>query len=45
MGAQVARDRVDRLVFLFDAEREGWPHAVTSGQLGEIVFQGSRSRE
>ena len=24
--AQIARDRVDGLVFLFNAEREGWPH-------------------
>ncbi len=43
VGAQVARDRVDGLVFLFNAEREGWPHGMTSGQLGAIVLQGIRN--
>jgi hypothetical protein len=27
--AKIARDRVDGLIFLFDAEREGWPHGCS----------------
>ena len=37
VGAQVAGDRIDGLVFLFDAEGEGRPHGW---DLGTIVRQG-----
>ena len=46
VGAEVARDRVDGLVLLFNAEREGWTHGVASEQLAAIVReQGSGNRE
>ncbi len=37
MRAQVARDGIDGLVFLFNAEREGWPHDA-SGEEGLAVI-------
>ena len=30
VGAQVARDRIDGLVLLFNTQGEGWPHDGTS---------------
>ena len=38
VGAQIARDGIDGLVFLFNAEGEGWAHdASEDEELGAIV--------
>src|SRR5579863_5405247 len=37
--AQVARDRIDGLVFLFNPQREGWPHDCSCDSLWAIVRQ------
>jgi hypothetical protein len=41
--AQVAGDRVDGLVFLFDAEREGWTHGAPGNSVWQLYCRGRGS--